>query len=601
MTYALDARVRELAAAFGRDVGWLDENTRKITTDATRAPLPTDDETQGYAVGSRWLWQGQEWVRGAAGWIRNPVINAQAFGDLTAADARPAIEAAMAFAAAISPLGAVVELPAGIINVGWSGEVVRDRRLGIRARSNVTLRGQGPATVLRVADGANIDLIASDRWPGGVENTVENFHVEDMTLDGNAANQNPANLEGWNLCLWGFKDCGVKNVRSLDPANWGIRLEYGDGLILRDIVTRHGPATNADGIHLVDVDNVVGGGLDVYSEGDDAFIIEATNKAEILNYALTGLLVEAPLTGHPAGARGCMLLVDETVNTTTRRGMRNISIAGLVATNCTGPGIVLIGGDFDGVNIKGVADGCGVGLALIPGNPNQPGEIKGCSFDVDITRSTGQSAYAVTANGTLTDNHIRLGVIASAATEVPVQLAGSRWSGSIAVRHLATATLPPYAVSLTTAGSALAISTAGCAGGLQLQGSAVNNSIMPGVIRADGGGNSVNVAADAGGNGFHGGKLVGSVVNSATAKFFGVAGAENYNAQGVTTDTNGIATITHGLQGTPLSVVLTPHSPGVAELQITGRTATDFSFQARNTAGNAIASTAITVSWRATL
>lgn len=194
-----------------------------------------------------------------------------------------------------------------------------------------------------------------------------------------------------------------------------------------------------------------------------------------------------------------------------------------------------------------------------------------------------------------------MGVIASAATAVPVQLAGSRWNGSIAVRHLATATLPSYAVSLTTAGSALAISTAGCAGGLLLQGTAVNNSIRPGVLRADGGGNSVNVSGGATGNTFHGGKVVGSVVNSATAKFFGVAGAENYNAQSVTTDATGFATIAHGLQGTPLSVVLTPHSLGVAELQITGRTATDFSFQARNTAGNPIASTAIVVSWRAAL
>lgn len=45
----------------------------KSTLDATRAPLPTDDETQGYAPGSRWLWQGQEWVlvdaaAGAAAW-----------------------------------------------------------------------------------------------------------------------------------------------------------------------------------------------------------------------------------------------------------------------------------------------------------------------------------------------------------------------------------------------------------------------------------------------------------------------------------------------------------------------------------------------------
>lgn len=124
---------------------------------------------------------------------------------------------------------------------------------------------------------------------------------------------------------------------------------------------------------------------------------------------------------------------------------------------------------------------------------------------------------------------------------------------------------------------------------------------MPGVLRADGGGNAVNVAGGAAGNTFHGGKVVGPVVNNASAKFFGVAGAENYNAQEVTTDVNGVATISHGLQGIPLSVVLTPHSIGVASLRISGRTATNFSFQALGPTGSPVASTAIIVSWRASL
>lgn len=47
-------------------------NVRKLNTEATRAPLPTDDETKGYASGSRWLWQGQEWVFDTVnGWL-NP-------------------------------------------------------------------------------------------------------------------------------------------------------------------------------------------------------------------------------------------------------------------------------------------------------------------------------------------------------------------------------------------------------------------------------------------------------------------------------------------------------------------------------------------------
>ena len=40
---------------------------------AARAPLPSDDASQGYAVGSRWIWQGQEWVRTDSGWVPVPI------------------------------------------------------------------------------------------------------------------------------------------------------------------------------------------------------------------------------------------------------------------------------------------------------------------------------------------------------------------------------------------------------------------------------------------------------------------------------------------------------------------------------------------------
>ena len=44
-------------------------NIRKNNFTASRAPLPTDDATQGYAEGSRWLWQGQEWLLTETGWV----------------------------------------------------------------------------------------------------------------------------------------------------------------------------------------------------------------------------------------------------------------------------------------------------------------------------------------------------------------------------------------------------------------------------------------------------------------------------------------------------------------------------------------------------
>lgn len=74
MKYAEDDAVKALAEAFGRDIGRVLPNVKKLTTDALRAPLPTDDASQGYEAGSRWQHEGQEWVlanpaAGAAAWV----------------------------------------------------------------------------------------------------------------------------------------------------------------------------------------------------------------------------------------------------------------------------------------------------------------------------------------------------------------------------------------------------------------------------------------------------------------------------------------------------------------------------------------------------
>ena len=57
----------------------------KSAFDATRAPLPSDDETQGYAEGSRWLWRGVSWVAAgveasAARWVRENDLTPEGAG-----------------------------------------------------------------------------------------------------------------------------------------------------------------------------------------------------------------------------------------------------------------------------------------------------------------------------------------------------------------------------------------------------------------------------------------------------------------------------------------------------------------------------------------
>ena len=91
MTVARIEDVSALARAFGADMGEVKPNVRKNAFDMSRAPLPSDDETQGYEVGSRWQHEGQEWLRTEAGWVAVPRADATpaAFDsrdDLVAAD-----------------------------------------------------------------------------------------------------------------------------------------------------------------------------------------------------------------------------------------------------------------------------------------------------------------------------------------------------------------------------------------------------------------------------------------------------------------------------------------------------------------------------------
>lgn len=75
MTIARIEDVAALAQAFGgdikaleTDVGSIAPNVRKLNTDAARAPLPTDDASQGYEAGSRWMFNGYEWLLSEDGW-----------------------------------------------------------------------------------------------------------------------------------------------------------------------------------------------------------------------------------------------------------------------------------------------------------------------------------------------------------------------------------------------------------------------------------------------------------------------------------------------------------------------------------------------------
>jgi len=92
-------------------------------------------------------------------------------------------------------------------------------------RDNVDLRGQGPPTVLRLADHANLPLLVLGQTLDEPLITRSNIRISDLTLDGNRENQDFECYDG---------DCGTYPIR-----NNGITLRrVSDVLVERVTVTR---------------------------------------------------------------------------------------------------------------------------------------------------------------------------------------------------------------------------------------------------------------------------------------------------------------------------------------------------------------------------
>lgn len=139
---ATDAAVVEIAnsaadnALVAKDgVDALTPNVRKANFVATRAPLPSDDETQGYEVGSRWQFGGQEWLHlGEGRWIFTFRVTPYSFGakaDGSAFDDTPAVQEWLGcphrdlyWAPGTYRINGTLTLPSGKVITGIKGQTV---------------------------------------------------------------------------------------------------------------------------------------------------------------------------------------------------------------------------------------------------------------------------------------------------------------------------------------------------------------------------------------------------------------------------------------------------------------------------------------------
>lgn len=151
MTIARIEDVAALAQAFGADMAEVKPNVRKISTDAGRAPLVSDDASQGFATGSRWVFGGREWVAtdttpGAAKWrpVSTPLLT-------DFASAQAAVDW-------LAGSGGEMVIPAGVHALTAP---INLSKLGPTGRRAV-LRGEGQSSVLEFSGFSGESIYAGD-------------------------------------------------------------------------------------------------------------------------------------------------------------------------------------------------------------------------------------------------------------------------------------------------------------------------------------------------------------------------------------------------------------------------------------------------------
>ncbi|MFC3115695.1 right-handed parallel beta-helix repeat-containing protein [Cellvibrio fontiphilus] len=107
----------------------------------------------------------------------------------------------------------------------------------IMDRHNVTLRGTGPATLLRLADKANAPVIIMGMAEGIPSRTTRYIKVRDLMIDGNRANQlsecmgGPCSMEfplrNNGISIRRCEDCAVQSVTVFGAMSGGLVTELG--------------------------------------------------------------------------------------------------------------------------------------------------------------------------------------------------------------------------------------------------------------------------------------------------------------------------------------------------------------------------------------
>ena len=231
---------------------------------ATRAPLPTDDAAAGYAVGSRWLWGGQEWVAasvggGAARWLSNTQITPDLFGaPRNGGDDAAAFRAAIAFLTARG--GGTLHLRDGVYNLltteTRTAYVTTGTSDGILVSVSVQSPFFVPAGVSIIGPGRDACTLDASQAPSAMAAGIgtwdySNGVISGFRLQGKGATVNAAH--GLHISYLSTaaahtnRNVALRDLWITDWASYGLGYQYGApvNVTVEDVLIED---TGADGV-----------------------------------------------------------------------------------------------------------------------------------------------------------------------------------------------------------------------------------------------------------------------------------------------------------------------------------------------------------------
>lgn len=452
--------------------------------------------------------------------------------------------------------------------------------------SNTTL-DFGNSKITNLADDNDTDIIIT--LGAG---SYENIEITSLEVDGEAV---PNDNVKKGFCLWLRNIAGLRlsNIKTVNSRSWGVRIQACDRVDLRSAKTTHGPNINADGIHFIDTNNVVGNNIDIYTEGDDGFIIEAL-YSDVENYNITGLNVEANVSVASAG-RGVFIFQEENVNPAIL-GMKNIKINGVVK-NCKGGAFVTSGAlNVLNMDIDISSSECEYGMYLQYGSSvnTDQGSIKNSSFKGLISNTTKNGFFMNPLNSSvaeLCDFNIRVYNPADGFTGATIK--GQEHTGSFVVDYDPFASKASHSngVQLDATDCDLYVMCKGANNNLQFADNAQRNNIRIGnlkdaVVSDVAASSSVNCFE----NNVYGGSIATLTQNGALRnRFYHTRGATFESRDNLTPDGSGAVSVAHGLPAAPRRTQITTESNSV-QANLVSTDATNINLEIRGFGGALVTS-----------